>query len=190
MPGRANRGTNTRAMMTVAMTTAERTSTLASRTRVSRRAGLRASWRARASLRRRRMFSTSTTASSTSSPMAMAMPPRVMVLMERPKYLKTRAVVSTETGMAVREMKVVRKLPRKRNSTAATKTEAASSFTSRLLMEASMKLAWRKVTRGAARPGGRAFSMSARAASTVRVRATVSAAGCFCTDRITAGPPS
>ena len=34
------------------------------------------------------MFSTSTTASSTSSPMAIARPPKVMVLMERPAKLK------------------------------------------------------------------------------------------------------
>ena len=39
---------------------------------------------ARFSRRRRKMFSTSTTASSTSSPMAMARPPSVMVLMDSP----------------------------------------------------------------------------------------------------------
>ncbi len=56
-------------------------------------------------------------------------------------------------------------------------------------MLASMKSAWRKVTRGAAMPTGKPPFSSASAASTCRVSATVSAAGCFCTDRITAGWP-
>ncbi len=56
------------------------------------------------SFRRRRMFSTSTTASSTSSPMAMARPPSVIVLMESPIAWNTSAVARIERGMAVSEM--------------------------------------------------------------------------------------
>ena len=58
----------------------------------------------RFSFRRRKMFSTSTTASSTSSPMAIARPPSVMVLIDRPKALKTSTVIRIEIGMAVSEM--------------------------------------------------------------------------------------
>ena len=39
------------------------------------------------------MFSTPTTASSTSAPMAIASPPSVMVLIDRPKALKTSTVI-------------------------------------------------------------------------------------------------
>ena len=54
-----------------------------------------------------KMFSTSTTASSTSSPMAMARPPSVMVLIDRPNALNTSTVIRIEIGMAVSEMNVV-----------------------------------------------------------------------------------
>ena len=56
--------------------------------------------------------------------------------------------------------------------------------------EASMKLAWRNVTRGACMPAGSVLARSASAASMRPVRAMVSAVGCFWMPRITAGPPS
>ena len=133
------------------------------------------------------MFSTSTTASSTSSPMAMARPPRVIVLIDSPSHLKTRIAVRMDKGMAVSEISMVRKLPRKKNSTPATKNEAISSFICRLPSEASMKSAWRKKTCGALMPAGRLPFMSASAASRRRVRSTVSAVGCFWMLRMTAG---
>ena len=51
------------------------------------------------------MFSTSTTASSTTTPMAMASPPKVMVLIDSPMNWNTMTVVSTDSGMASSEMK-------------------------------------------------------------------------------------
>ncbi len=73
--------------------------------------------------------------------MAMARPPSVMVLMERPKAWNTMAVARIDTGMAVSEMTVVRQLRRNRNSTTATTAMASSSTFSTLPMEAAMKSA-------------------------------------------------
>ncbi|EXI74432.1 MAG: hypothetical protein FAZ92_00318 [Accumulibacter sp.] len=81
-PGRAKSGTKTRAMISVDTTIPERTSFEA--LTITRSGGSGAGfwrfWR-----KRRMMFSRSTTASSTSSPMAMASPPSVIVLIDSPK---------------------------------------------------------------------------------------------------------
>ena len=54
-----------------------------------------------------------------------------------------------------------------------------------------MKLAWRKVTRGASMPAGRGSFQARRCAFLDRrVSAIVSAVGCFWMPRITAGLPS
>ena len=67
------------------------------------------------------MFSTSTIASSTSSPSATARPPRVMVLIDIPAAEKTRAVITSESGIAVSVIKVVRMFIRKRTRTITTR---------------------------------------------------------------------
>ncbi len=87
------------------------------------------------------MFSTSTTASSTSSPMAMARPPSVMVLMVRPKARNTRTVIRIDIGIAVSEMSVARPFIRKTNSTSATTMAASISTRSTLSIEVSMNVA-------------------------------------------------
>ena len=97
--------------------------------------------RSELSRRRRRMFSTSTTASSTSSPMAMAMPPSVIVLIDRPMRWKTMAADRIDTGIAVSEIAVVRQLSRKANSTIATTEIASISTRSTLRIDVSMKSA-------------------------------------------------
>ena len=86
--------------------------------------------------------------------MAMARPPSVIVLIDRPKYLKTSAVMKIDTGIAVSAMTVGRSVPRKKNRITATKTDAPISLPCSVVIEASMKLAWRKVTRGASMPAG------------------------------------
>ena len=80
----------------------ERTSWLACGDHLEHRARVRQ--RAGSACSRRRMFSTPTTASSTSSPMAIASPPSVMVLMVRPKARNTSTVIRIEIGMAVSEI--------------------------------------------------------------------------------------
>ena len=100
------------------------------------------------------MFSTSTTASSTSAPMAMASPPSVMVLIDRPIIWNTTSVLSTDSGMATSEMKVVCQLSRNTNSTMATQISASRSTRDRLSIEVSMKLAWRNWTSLVRTPSG------------------------------------
>ncbi len=101
------------------------------------------------------MFSTSTTASSTSSPIAIASPPSVMVLMDKPANQKITAVARIDTGMAVSEIAVVRQLSRKANSTTATTTAASSSTRCTLWIEVSMKFACRNTIWSARMPCGR-----------------------------------
>ena len=164
----------------------ERTSTLALRTTSSTRSGFPA---ARFCLSRRRMFSTSTTASSTSSPIAMARPPSVITLIDCPSSWNTSAVTASESGIATSEITVVRADSRKANSTTATMMAPSRSASATLPMEAWMKSDCRNSTRGAARPSGRPGLSAASAASIWRVSCTVSAAGCFCTLTTTAGRP-
>ena len=111
--------------------------------------------------------------------MAIARPPSVMVLMDRPKYLNTSAVRKMDTGMAVSAITVGRSVPRNTNRITATNTDAPISLPCRVVTEASMKLAWRKVTRGLSMPAGRVCASSSRACSMRWVRAMVSAVGCF-----------
>ena len=187
MPGSANSGTNTSTTVAVASTTPERTSLQARATtcRAGRgRAARRFSWS------RRKTFSTSTTASSTSSPMAIASPPRVIVLIDSPSSLNTSTAASSDSGIATSEMAVVRTFSRNANSTTATRIAPSRRASPTLPSAASMKSAWRNRKRGAAMPGGRLPDTSASTASTARVRAMLSMPGCFCTDKITAGLPS
>ena len=121
--------------------------------------------------------------------MAIANPPSVMVLMERPIKWKTMADDRIETGMAVSEIAVVRQLSRKTNSTTATTATASNSTLVTLWTEVSMKLACRKRMLSARMPSGSVRVSSARACSISRVSATVSTSGCFSTEMTTAGAP-
>ena len=149
--------------------------------------------------------------------MAMARPPRVIVLIDSPARWNTTAVARIETGIAVSEIAVVRTFKRKANSTTATTTTASISTVSTLRIEVSMKFACRKMSWSARTPlkahasptgsatdgpvrselplpasGPQAFRLaviSARAVSTSRVSRTVSTAGCFSTETTTAGAP-
>ena len=99
------------------------------------------------------------------------------------------AVLSIETGMAVREISVVRALSRNRNSTIATTTIASSSTFSTFLIEVSMKLACRKTTVSTLMPFGMPWLSSAIALCTSTESAIVSTAGCFSTETMTADLP-
>ena len=73
--------------------------------------------------------------------MAMARPPSVMVFTVRPSAWKTTTVTSTETGIAVSDIRVARTFIRNRTSTPATTAAASSSTRLTLPMEVSMKVA-------------------------------------------------
>ena len=80
-------------------------------------------------------------ASSTSEPTAMAIPPKLMVLMVMPNALRVMMVASSDRGMASSEMRVVRKLPRKRKRMMTTSTLPSMRARSTLLTEVWMKSA-------------------------------------------------
>ena len=66
-------------------------------------------------------FSTSTIASSTSEPIAIAMPPRLMVFIVSPMAWSVSIVTTSDRGMVTRDITVVLTFMRKRNSTMMTK---------------------------------------------------------------------
>ena len=96
-------------------------------------------------LRRKRLytFSTSTMASSTSEPMAMAMPPMLMVLMVRPITLSTSSVMSSDRGMVTSEISVVRAFIKNMNRMSTTNMPPSTSDFLMFEIEASIKSCWR-----------------------------------------------
>ena len=155
----------------------------ARRTTSSARSGLGLS---RFSRRRRRTFSTSTIASSTSVPMAIAMPPSVIVSIVSPSPAKTSAVVSTESGIAASVMRLVRKFQRNRKSTTKTQIAPSRIACTTLSTAVRMKSACRNSRSSRTPPGS---AIPPRTASSCRSSALVSTPGCFWIATITAGPP-
>jgi hypothetical protein len=112
-----------------------------------------------------------------------------MVLMLMPAARNTSAVTSSESGMATREINVVRTLSRKANSTITTRMAPSRRASSTLVIDDSMKSACLKRRVLSCTSWGREGCNSARAFSTAWVRATVAAPGCFSMLRMTAGWP-
>ena len=134
-------------------------------------------------------FSTSTMASSTSEPMAMARPPRLMVLMVMPIQFSVSMEISIDSGSVISDMMVVLTLARKSMSTITTNIAPSYSDDLTLLMELSMNLAWRKVSVDIFTSGGRFFCTSFRASSSFAVSSSVPVSGCLVTVTSTAGLP-
>ncbi len=76
--------------------------------------------------------------------MATASPPSVSVLMDSPKAVITSAVMTKDSGMAVRVIAVVRTLSRNRKSTTTTRMAPSRSASTTLPMAALMKSACSK----------------------------------------------
>ena len=135
-------------------------------------------------------FSTSTMASSTSDPMAMAIPPRLMVLMVSPMKCSARTEKRSANGRVTREMTVVRALARKRARMMVTKRAPSSneSFTLPILL--SMKRDWRKMSVFTFTSGGKVAFISSSERSIRSVSSRVPVCGCFVTVISTAGFPS
>ena len=131
-------------------------------------------------------FSTSTMASSTSEPMAMASPPRVMVLMLMPRALSTIIATRNEMGIVTSEMTVVRTLARNIIRMITTKMAPSMSDFCTLSMLLSMKSAWRKMSVEICTSEGRVCLRSSSARSRCFVRSMVLVLGCFVTVRSTA----
>ena len=71
--------------------------------------------------------------------MAMAIPPRLMVLMVSPMAWRVRSATTSDRGMVTSEMKVVRTFRRKMKSTMTTKMPPSKSDLRTLSMELRMK---------------------------------------------------
>ena len=80
-------------------------------------------------------------ASSTREPMAIHIPPNVMVLMSMPRRCITMKLPSNESGIATMDIIVVLKLPKKRSKITMTSTAPSTKALATLLTEASMKSA-------------------------------------------------
>ena len=119
--------------------------------------------------------------------MAMVKPPRVMVLRVPPKAEMTRTPATSERGMARAEIKVARRLPRKRKSTISTRKAPSRSAIDTLRTATEMKSACRKFWVSIFTPAGNAFARSASTRSVSRVSSRVLAPGCFWTLKTTAG---
>jgi len=188
MPDRKNSGRKQATIINVEFKIGIRTSLDASNTNC--RSGMRSSLGFRRFSRSRLYtFSTSTMASSTNEPMAMARPPRLMVLMVSPKAWSTRIAISMESGKAMSEIRVVRAFIRKKNSTITTKMAPSNKDFWMLLMELLMKRDCRKMSVEMRTSAGRVFCSSCMEASSLSVSSSVLVFGCLVTVTSTAGLP-
>ena len=127
MPGRKATGTNT-AISTAEVAMIGPTTSFIAATAASTGDKPRSSWRS--------TFSTTTVASSTTSPIASTMPSMVTMLSEKPIASMAASVKTSETGIAVAGMIVVRQLCRNRNTTPITSASASASVTITSCIEA------------------------------------------------------
>ena len=109
--------------------------------------------------------------------------------MVMPAALNTRAVTSSDNGMAVSEMTVVRTFSRKAKSTITTRMAPSRRASSTLVRELLMNSDWRNRRVLNRTSLGSEGCRSAKAASTCLVKSRVLAPGCFSTLRMTAGRP-
>src|SRR6266436_972221 len=94
-----------------------------------------------ASRRRRVMFSTSITASSTTTPRATTRPPRLIVLSEMPRLMRTHTVASSDTGIELNEISAPRQSRSVTSSSATTSAAPTRSELRSFAIALSMKLA-------------------------------------------------
>ena len=126
-------------------------------------------------------------ASSTNEPMAMAMPPRLIVLMLTFINRSIITVMMIDIGSATSETIVVRRFIRKKNSTIITIKAPSSNDSWRLLTELAMNSLWRKISVDTVTSGGRVECNAASSESIFSVSPMVPTAGCLVTVRSTAG---
>jgi hypothetical protein len=91
------------------------------------------------SLSRRKTFSTSIIASSTSAPIAIAIPPSVIVFTVIPSSCMAKIATTSDSGMATSEIAVARRFHRKRKRTMTTSTAPSRSAVTTFPMATEMK---------------------------------------------------
>ncbi len=104
-------------------------------------------------------------ASSTSAPIAMAMPPSVIVLIVMPSSFMAKIATTSDSGIARMEIAVVRKFQRKRNRMMTTKIAPSRSASITLSIATVMKSAWRNSSAWMVIPSGSVRWMSASSRS-------------------------
>ena len=124
-------------------------------------------------------------ASSTSAPMAIAMPPSVIVLMEMPSPFMPKIATTSERGMATMEIAVARRFHRNRNRMTTTTMAPSRRACTTLRMATVMKSDCRNSADSIVTPAGSARCISASSVVTRAVSTRVLAPGCFCTARTT-----
>ena len=134
-------------------------------------------------------FSTSTIASSTNEPIAIAKPPKLIVLIVNPKACITRIAINIDKGRATREMIVVRKFIRKKNNTTITKTAPSSKASWMLWIELLIKRDCLKMSVETSTSSGKVLRSSWIEASSLSVSSRVLVPGCLVTVTSTAGLP-
>ena len=128
--------------------------------------------------------------SSTREPIAIAIPPRLMVLMVSPRNLMARRVITIESGIETSEIRVVLQFIRNMNRTRTTKIPPSTRDFLTLLIDPSMKRDCRKISELTLTSEGSLVLMSSRALSRFLVSSRLLVAGCFVTVRMTACLPS
>ena len=117
------------------------------------------------SLMCRSMFSITTMASSTTMPVARTMPKSVRVLIEKSKTLMNANVPTSETGMVIVGMIVLRQFWRNRNITRTTRPIASASVMSTSLIDSRTTATLSNASRHSS-PGGKLRSRRAISAIT------------------------
>ena len=140
IPERKNNGTKLAIMMSVEFKIGIRTSFDASKTTVII-VFCSSSGFCLFSLNRLNTFSTSTMASSTSAPMAIAIPPKLMVFMVNPINLRESIAKTNESGIVISDIIVVRAFIKKIINTITTKNPPSYMDFFTLSIELSMKRA-------------------------------------------------
>ena len=188
MPERKNKGRKQATMINVELRIGIRTSLEASKTtcKEDNRSSAAFRWFSRNLLY---TFSTSTIASSTKEPMAMARPPRLMVLIVSPKACNTRIATNRDKGRATSEMIVVRTFIKKKKRTIITKTDPSNKAFWILLIELSINRDWRNMSVETCTSAGRVFCSSCKETSNFSVNSSVFVDGCLVTVIKTAGLP-
>ena len=128
-------------------------------------------------------------ASSTRAPIAIAMPPSVMVFTVPPRTRIAMIANASERGIATTEISVVRTFHRNSSRMAITKKAPSRKAWITFSTASEIKSACRKIFRSSVIPSGSSPAISSSSASILRVSSSVLAPACFWIDRMTPGSP-
>ena len=121
--------------------------------------------------------------------MAIAIPPKLMVLTLSPNWCNTNKETKSDNGMVTKEMMVVRTLAKNKNSTITTKSAPSRSESFTLSIELWIKRDWRNTSVDTWTFAGKSFCKSSIALSNTSVNSMVPVLGCLVTVSNTAGFP-